>query len=243
MKIQNAFTGLLSVGVLMGMGAGAAMAQTFSYTTIFTPNPVTTGTPGNFITITNGANSSINASGIGSAINLSNLTETSNVTPPTTASFTTPFNIALSITPIGGTTQTKNFTGTFSGQFNTDQSITVTNFNAPGALTYDFGSLGVYNVGNLSFVQPGPITSTTAGSIGAIVNFTRATTTVPEPATLVHAGGPWPLRLDCPQDPPDQRRSSLRSASLAFLVQSHCKWNSRNKGALKSAQGFRLGCS
>lgn len=184
MKIQNALTSLVGVGVLMGIGAGSAMAQTFSYTTVFSPNPVTTGTPGNFITIVNGANPSINAGGIGSAINLSNLRETSNVIPSSTADFTTHFDIALSITPTGGTTQTQDFTGTFSGQFNTDQSITVTQFDAPGALAFDFGSLGLYKVGSLSFVQPGPITSTTAGSIGAVVNYSAAPSTVPEPATL-----------------------------------------------------------
>jgi len=185
MKIQNALTGLMSVAVLMGVGAGAAMAQTFSYTTVFTPNPVTTGTPGNYITIINGTNPSINAGGFGSAINLSNLTETSNVTPPSAATFTTPFDIALSITPTGGTTQTQDFTGTFSGKFNTDQSLTVTSFDAPGSLTYDFGSLGVYNVGSLSFTQPGPMTSTTAGAIAGVVSYTPGPSTVPEPATLV----------------------------------------------------------
>lgn len=184
MKIQNALTGLIAAGVLMGIGAGSAMAQTFGYTTVFTPNPVTTNTAGNFITVLDGANSSINAGGFGSAINLSNLSETSNVAPPAAATFTTNFNIALSITPTGGPTQTQNFTGVFSGKFNTDQSITVTNFSAPGALAYDFGTLGVYNFDSLSFVQPGPITSTTAGSIGAIASYSPAPSTVPEPATL-----------------------------------------------------------
>lgn len=184
MKIQNALTALVGAGVLMGVGAGTAMAQTFSYTTIFTPNPVITDTPGNFITILNGANPSINAGGLGSAINLSNLTEASNIAPPSLASFTTPFKIALSITPTGGATQTQTFTGTFTGAFNTDQSLTVTSFDAPGSLTYDFGSLGVYKVGSLSFTEPGPITSTTAGAIGARVGYTAAPSTVPEPATL-----------------------------------------------------------
>lgn len=184
MKIQNALTGLMSVGVLMGVGMGAATAQTFSYTTSFTPNPVV-ASPGNVITITNGASPLINASGFGSAINLSNLKETSNIAPPAAATFSQAFDIALSITPTGGPTQTKDFTGTFSGKFNSDQSLTMTSFDAPGSLTFDFGSFGVYNVGSLNFTQPGPMTSTTAGSIAGFATYAPAPAPVPEAGTMV----------------------------------------------------------
>ena len=184
MNINKAITGMMTVGVLMGVGAGAAMAQTFSYTTVFTPNPVVGSGAGNIITITDGAAAAINAGGIGSAINLSNLKESSTAINPAGSTFTQPFTIALSITPLTGPTQTQNLTGIFSGTFNTTQSITMTSFTAPGTATFNFGSLGTYTVGNLSFTQPGPMTTSTSGAIAGTVNFTPSSA-VPEPASVI----------------------------------------------------------
>ena len=177
---------MISTAALMAVGVGAHAQQgVFNFTTVFTPNPVTSSDPGSYITVVNGANTLVNATGPGSAINLSNFTETSGVVPPAFATFTVPFNIALSITPVGDGVMTKNFTGTFSGQFNNQQSLTNVDFNAPGTQVFDFGSLGAYTVGNLRCVEPGPTGATTLGSIAARVTFTPGATTVPEPASVV----------------------------------------------------------
>ena len=175
----------MSVAALTVVTAGASFAQTFSYGTVFSPNPIpSSGGIGNYITAENGANGAVNAAGIGSDVNLTNFVETSNVAPPSTVNFSQPFTIALSVTPVGGTTQTQDFTGTISGQYNTNQSLTATVFNAPSTLTFNFGSLGSYTFSNLSFVPPGPQSSATKGAIAAYVTYAPPSS-VPEPASFV----------------------------------------------------------
>lgn len=190
LNTQKLINSALAVGGLALMAAGAQAQQgLFNFTTVFTPNPVTSSDLGSFITVLDGANQGVNAAGIGSQINLTNFSETSALIPPAVAAFSTPFNIALTINPVGDGFMTKNFTGTFSGQFNNQQTLTNVVFNAPGSQTFDFTSqgLGIYTVNNLSFVAPGPTGNTTLGSIGAQVSFTPSATTpvVPEPASIV----------------------------------------------------------
>jgi len=189
LNTQKLINSALAVGGLALMAAGAQAQQgLFNFTTVFTPNPVTTSDAGSFITVTDGANNLVNAAGIGSQINLTNFTETSALIPDAVANFTTPFNIALTINPVGDGFMTKNFTGTFSGKFNNQQTQTSVAFTGPGTQTFDFGANGIFTVSNLSFVAPGPTGNTTLGSIGASVNFTPGATTppaVPEPASIV----------------------------------------------------------
>ena len=186
MKINKMIAGTVSTVALMAVAASAAMAQTFGYSAVFTPNPINSSPIGNYITITNGANALIDAGGSGSAINLSNFVETSNVAPPSTVTISQAFNIALTIQPTGSLlTQTKSFTGTISGEYNTTKSMTATLFNLPTSQTFDFGTLGAYTVGSLLFLQPGPQGSTTVGSIGGIATFRPGPSTVPEPASVI----------------------------------------------------------
>ena len=174
----------MSVAALTVVAAGATFAQTFAYSTVFTPNPINSSTIGNYITVQDGSNGTVYAGGIGSDVNLSNFVETSNTPPPALITFSQPFTIALTVTPVGGVAQTQNFSGTISGQYNTQQTLTATVFNAPSSLTYNFGSLGSYTFNNLSFVPPGAQGTTTKGAIAANVNFVGPSS-VPEPASVI----------------------------------------------------------
>ena len=190
LNTQKLINSALAVGGMVLMAAGAqAQPGQFNFTTVFTPNPVTSSDPSSFITISNGANNNVNAAGIGSQINLTNFTEISGLIPPGTGNFSTPFNIALTIMPVdaAGSTLTQNFTGVFSGKFNNQQTQTGVTFTAPTTQSFDFTSAGqgIFTVSNLSFTPPGPTGNTTVGAIAAQVTFTPNTPTVPEPASIV----------------------------------------------------------
>lgn len=192
LNTQKLINSALAVGGMVLMAAGAQAQQgLFNFTTVFTPNPVTSSDPTSFITVLNGTNTAVNAAGIGSQINLTNFTETSGILPPAVANFSTPFNIALTIMPVDapGSTLTRNFTGTFTGQFNNQQTQTGVTFTGVGTQTFDFTSQGegIFTVSNLGFTPPGPTGNTTLGAIAAQVTFTPTVTTptVPEPASVV----------------------------------------------------------
>ncbi len=183
MNMTKAITGMMSVVALTAVAAGSSMASTlgeFDFTTVFTPNPInSTGGFGNFITVLN--NSALNQM-TPSQITLSNFVESS--TTPSTGSnaVNVNYDVALTVTPNGGTPQTKDFLGNITGSFNNGISNLVETSTTP-SLTYDFGSLGSYTFNNVTFVAPGITTSTVPGSLGASVTFAPAAQ-VPEPATV-----------------------------------------------------------
>ena len=189
MNTHKLISSAVAVGSLAFMAAGAQAQQgMFSFNSVFTPNPVTTNDGSSFITIVNGGNSLVDAGQFGSTqINLANLTETSPLPKGSSANFSQNISLALTITPVGDGPLTQTFTGTFSGQFNNDATLTKVVFDMPGSQTFDFTSkgLGVYTVNALTFVAPGSQSAKTLGSFGATVNFRPSPSTVPEPATVV----------------------------------------------------------
>lgn len=196
MKLNKTAAGMISATALMAVMATAASAQTpgfFNFTTVFSPNPITTTDPMSNILVTNGADNGDNAafSSLGTQINLTNFQEQS-TSPVVAGSFNDPVSIAVSITPqtASGTTLTKTFTGTFSGSFNQSGTATGLVFTAsgPGSApqSFDFGTAGIYTINApLFFTPPGATGSKTLGAIAANVTYAPAASTVPEPASVV----------------------------------------------------------
>jgi len=182
MNITKAITGLMSVVALTAVTAGASMAATlgqFNFTTVFTPNPITTsGRFGNFITVND--NSAINQM-TPSQIVLSTFAENSNMSTGLNM-VNVNYDVALTVIPDGGAPQTQDFKGNIQGSFN-DGISNLTETTSTPSLTYNFGSLGSYTFNTVQVVAPGISSSTQPGSLGAHVTFTPATT-VPEPATV-----------------------------------------------------------
>ena len=118
MNMKKAITGLMSVAALTMVTAGASFAQTFATrpSSRRTRSP-SSGGIGNYITATNGANGAVDAAGIGSDVRPHELRGDQQRSQPPSGVRTSaePFTIALSVTPVGGTTQTQDFTGTISG--------------------------------------------------------------------------------------------------------------------------------
>ena len=157
----------------------------------FTPNPVSvSGDPGSFISVIDQSlpltNSFIpyNGNYVCNAV-LENFYETSDVSYPAQASFSQPFTLAVSAT-VAGLSRSQQFTGTYSGQFNSTQTQTQFSFATPASLAFNFGNLGTYTFSGLNYAPPGPPGSSINGGLGALITYTPATDSV---LTLLSVAG------------------------------------------------------
>ncbi len=187
MNIRNMMTLAAGTAVATLAAAGAALAApgTFDYSTTFSPNPLTTSVPGDYITVTPSSGTGLEAT---TDITLDNLSETG--TSGMKGTLSDPFTIGLTITsvdPAAGPLS-KSETGTIEGKFNISSSSTSADFNTP-LLTFDFGSAGIYTVDHFTFDRPsaqGTGTPPVPGAISATVHYAPAA--APEPSSLLGLG-------------------------------------------------------
>lgn len=184
----------LMAGVGLALSMGVANAQDFTYSTTFTPNPVPSNTPGSFVSVTNGFNTTpVLASGGGTDIVLSNFTVTSPILAPGSAAVNQSYAVALSLTGFNGATDlgtiTKTFDGSLSGSISKD-AVNLNNIIGSPTQVFDFGSGNVYDVTLDAYTPPGTPNSGIQGAFGAHVTATTGIGgqggpgSTPEPGSL-----------------------------------------------------------
>jgi len=189
--------GLIGGFAVIGLMAslGAAQAQFFNYSAVFTPNPFPSSGPDR-LNITNQSSNSVFAGLFGSNVITTNLTTTSSAPDNSPATLDGDYDIAFTIVPsdnLGNpltSSQTQHFSGHLNGTVSMD-TANITNMFTSGTQSYNFGALGTFEVFLNSFTPPGAPGSTGLGAIAAHVNGTlaRGPDPTPEFGSVFSLGG------------------------------------------------------
>ncbi len=184
-----------SIGLLGA--ASIAQAQSFTFSTSFNPNPITTSQAGSQINVFNTSSNgnAVYAGGSGTDIVLANFTTTSDADASSPAFVNSPFNtVTLSLQPtnssaIGtaGAGTPFSFTGSLTGQISST-SVFLRNSFVGQTQTINYGNGQIFTVMINSFTTPGPSSQTVRGSLTAHVigssQTINAAPMTPEPGTL-----------------------------------------------------------